>query len=180
MKRVHKIPRLMFEIRPSKALPSEVATFAVRNIKKGEVIAHVDSPEEAVIISKRDFDKLDKITRDKIKNFCVLDEDNEYCVPADLNNMGSSWYFNHSCSSNVCYDKKGSYVAERNIKKDEELFLDYGRMFTDPKFRMECHCGSSNCRKVVTGSDWLNPEFRKKKMAGMWPEMKKVPAKKLK
>ena len=172
MKRVKTIPQLMFEIRPSRALAGEVATFAVRNIKQGTIIADVNAPEKVVIISQADFNKLDPITRNKIKGFCVMD-DNEYVVPADLNNMGTSWYFNHSCQPNVAFDRQGNYVALRDIKKDEELFLDYGWMFTDPKFKMKCVCGALNCRQVITGRDWLNPEFRKNNLGKMWPGMRK-------
>jgi hypothetical protein len=174
IKRVKKIPRLMYEIRPSKVFPGEVATFAVRNIKKGELIDDIDSPEEVVFIHERDFKKLDPITRRRITRFCVKDEENEYCVPADLNNMGGSWYFNHSCDSNVAYNKKGDFVAVRHIKKDEELALDYGRMFTDPKFKMKCACGAKNCRGIITGNDWLNPEFVKRNKDLLWPDMRKI------
>ncbi|MCX6797865.1 MAG: SET domain-containing protein [Candidatus Falkowbacteria bacterium] len=177
IKRVKTIPKLIFEIRPSKVLVGEVSVFAVRNLKKGMVISHVDSPEEVIWLHQHDFKKLDPITRRKIKSFCIIDEAGEYCVPADLNNMGTSWYFNHSCSANVTYDSKGSFVAARNIKKDEELFLDYGRMFTDPKFKLKCACGSNDCRHMITGRDWLNPEFRKNNLESMWPEMRKRPIK---
>jgi len=131
------------------------------------------SPEEVVFLHEKDFKKLDKITQKKIKSFCIKDEDGEYCIPADLNNMGSSWYFNHSCNSNIAYNKKGDFVAIRNIKKDEELSLDYGRMYADPNYKMKCACGSKNCRGYVTGNDWLDPEFKKKNADLMWPDMRK-------
>jgi hypothetical protein len=179
IKRVKKIPRLMFEVRPSKIFPGEVGTFAVRDIKLGELIDDVDSPEEVVFLHERDFKKLDPATQRKVKQFCINDEDNEYCIPADLNNMGSSWYFNHSCDANVAYDKKGSFIAGRKIKKDEELTLDYGRMFTDPDFKMKCACGALNCRGFITGNDWLNPDFRKNNQDLLWPEMRKLKIKKV-
>ena len=92
------------------------------------MINDVDSPEEVVYLRRSDAKKLDPITRKKIERFCILEEDDEYCVPVDLNNMGSSWYFNHSCASNVAYDKQGSFVAARNIKKDEELVRSADRI----------------------------------------------------
>lgn len=173
MKRVKTIAKLIFEIRPSRVLPGEVSVFAVRNLKKGELISHVDSPEEVVWIKEEDFKKLDQITKKKIKSFCI-NEEGEYCVPLDINNMGTSWYFNHSCAANVAYDDNGSFVAARDIKKDEELFLDYGRMFTDSKFKMKCNCGAPNCRHLITGRDWLNPEFRQNHLKTMWPDMRKL------
>ncbi len=178
IKRVKKIARLMYEIRPSKVFPGEVGTFAVRPLKKGQVIDDVNTPEEVVFIHERDVKKLDPETKRKIKGFCVIDEDGEYCVPLDLNNMGTSWYFNHSCVSNVAYDKQGSFIAICNIKNDEELFLDYGRMFTDPQFKMKCACGAPECRGVITGNDWLDPEFRKNNIDLMWPDMRVIKKKK--
>lgn len=175
VKKVRTITRLMYEIRPSKVLQGEVSVFAVRNIKAGELIADVDSPEEVVWLAERDFKKLDPVTRKKIIGFCVKDEAGDYCVPADLNNMGSSWYFNHSCDANVAYDEKYNFVAARNIKRDEELFLDYGRMFTDPKYKLNCACGAANCRGQVTGADWLEPNFRKNNLTTMWPDMRQLP-----
>lgn len=178
LKKVKTITKLLYEIRPSHVFPGQVATFAVRNIKKGDVLDSIDTPEESVILKLRDFKKLDPITRRKIKEFCPMDEDDEYIVPFDLNNMGTSWYFNHSCSSPVGFDKKGNFVALRNIKKDEELSLDYGRSFSDPKFKLKCACGASNCRGTVTGNDWLNPEFRKDNLDKMWPDLRRAAAKK--
>lgn len=175
VKRVKKIPKLMYEIRPSQVFRGEVGVFAVRNIKNGTVVDNIDSPEEVVFIHERDTKKLDPLTRRRIERFCVLDEDGEYCVPADLNNMGASWYFNHSCDSNIAYDKKGNFVADRNIRAGEELFVDYGRMYTEPKLKMRCACGAPDCRGFITGNDWLNPEFRKKNLDKMWPDMRKLP-----
>lgn len=62
---------------------------------------------------------------------------------------------NHSCDPN-CYFEDYNVRAFRNIKKDEQLTLDYSS-FINHKFVIldNCKCGSSNCREVVTGLDWL-------------------------
>ncbi|MFA5000226.1 MAG: SET domain-containing protein-lysine N-methyltransferase [Patescibacteria group bacterium] len=169
MKKVKSIIPFLCELRPSKILSGEVGAFAVRNIKKGLIISRSDSPEAAVSLPLRYFKKLDKITREKINSFSALDKNKEYRLPADLNNMGASWYFNHSCSPNMAFDRQANLVALRNIKKDEELTFDYGWIF-DEKFKMKCACGSPNCRKVVTGLDLLDPEFRKYSHNKMWPD----------
>jgi uncharacterized protein len=69
---------------------------------------------------------------------------------------------NHSCNYNVGFDKVGNFVTARNIKQGEELLLDYGLFFSDPKFKMKCMCGSKNCRKFITGNDWKDKKFRDK------------------
>lgn len=174
IKRVKTIPRPIYEVRPSKLFLGDVGNFAIGNIKKGTIIDNIDSPEAVVFLSQKDFKKLDSITRKRIVRFCPNDED-EYCIPADFNNMGSSWFFNHSCSPNMDYDKKGNFVAARNIKKDEELLTDYGRMLTEKNYKMKCSCGAANCRGVITGKDWLDPEFRKNNLDKMWPDLRKLP-----
>ena len=65
--------------------------------------------------------------------------------------MGYPEYFiNHSCDPNV-YVKKGTIIALKSIKKGEEVVLDYS-MNDAEKWRMTCHCGSTNCRRIVYGS----------------------------
>jgi len=172
IKRVSNIPPLVYELRPSQVFTGEVGAFAVRPIKKGEIVASAEAPEEVVFMKREDVDKLDPITKKKIEGFCLVDEDGEYCLPADLNNMGSSWYFNHSCEANIAYDDEGNFIADRDLVAGEELFLDYGRMFTDPGFQMACACGHPKCRGVVSGNDWLDPEFRRLNEKKMWPEMR--------
>src|SRR5438045_2910448 len=44
----------------------------------------------------------------------------------------------------------------------EELTLDYALFSVAPEWRMECHCGSSLCRGVVTGNDWRLLELQER------------------
>jgi len=47
--------------------------------------------------------------------------------------------------------------ARRDIAAGEELTLDYAFDPVAPEWRMECHCGSTLCRGVVTGNEWQLP-----------------------
>jgi hypothetical protein len=59
---------------------------------------------------------------------------------------------NHSCQPNTAYDGL-NVIALRNIKKGEELTLDYASMLDDENMEpFECRCGSRKCRGLVTGS----------------------------
>ncbi|MFZ5534962.1 MAG: SET domain-containing protein [Patescibacteria group bacterium] len=61
-----------------------------------------------------------------------------------------SRFVNHSCDPNVegiIKDRHIYYVALRDIKKDEELFIDYA--FDKDSKREPCHCGAKNCRGVM-------------------------------
>jgi hypothetical protein len=57
-------------------------------------------------------------------------------------------------------------VAMRTINPGEEVTYDYAMvMHSNAKstsfFTMECRCGQSNCRKVVTENDWRIPELQR-------------------
>lgn len=148
---------LVIEIKPSKMLSGEIGLFAARPLKKDFVIAEAEKLEEK-LVPWAVFKTIDKITREKILQYCLQTEDGFY-VPRDLNYMTVPWNMNHSCSYNVGFDKDGNFVVTRAVSKGEELTWDYGMGISDPKFRLTCRCGSKNCRKIITGNDWKDPVF---------------------
>jgi hypothetical protein len=68
-------------------------------------------------------------------------------------------YFNHSCDPNAGLDGQIVLVALRKIVPDEEVCFDYAMCDGSPFDEFECHCGSTLCRKRVTGNDWQLPEL---------------------
>jgi len=151
---------LVIELRPSKLIKGEIGLFAVRNLKKDAIIAQADKMGEN-FVPWNDFFKSDKITQKKIRQFS-LETKNGLFVPDDINFLSVPWYMNHSCTYNIGFDKKGNFVTVRNIKKGEELFIDYGLGVSNPYFKLLCKCKSKNCRKIITGNDWLNDSFVEK------------------
>jgi len=69
-------------------------------------------------------------------------------------------YANHSCNPNMGVKGKVTFVALRNIKKDEELTFDYS-ISEDTSWTMKCFCGSARCRGVVRGTRYLPEEYFK-------------------
>lgn len=62
---------------------------------------------------------------------------------------------NHSCDPN-CYFEDYSIRALRDIKKDEQLTIDYSSFINHNYVILnKCSCGALNCREVITGKDWL-------------------------
>ena len=58
-------------------------------------------------------------------DFCVIKGD-KYLCPNSFNNLTMSWYINESTDNpNVRCDKNYYFFALRDIKKDEELTVDY-------------------------------------------------------
>jgi len=151
---------LMIETKPSKAIPGEIGLFAARGLPKDFVIAEASKFGER-LIPWSEFDKIDAITQAKVLQFCLPCEEG-FFAPEDLNYLSTSWSMNHSCSYNVGFDDVGNFITAREIKKGEELFLDYGMSGSGPRFKLQCRCGSKNCRGLITGDDWKNKEFVRK------------------
>lgn len=165
--------KILIELRPSKI--KGIGVFAVSNIKTGQKIAdgiHEEDYEELILWAK--FKKFDKEIQMKIRHFCIGNPDG-FIPPEnlDFNKLSIEWYMNHSCKGNVGFNKKGDFIAIRNIRKGDELSYDYGLAESNPKFRMECRCRSKNCRKIITGNDWKNESFRKKNLDHMLPALRK-------
>lgn len=100
------------------------------------------------------------------------------------------WFLNHSCEPNVAYRDWAScinetavpLVASRDIRMGEEIVIDYSTMTTrddGPEtgvpWTMRCHCGVSNCRKLLTAFVHLPFELqmdmvrRRKPFSGIVP-----------
>jgi SET domain-containing protein len=59
-------------------------------------------------------------------------------------------YINHSCDPNTftrCTPERAEFYALREIRRGEELTVDYGDSHHDGKLR--CRCGARNCRGFI-------------------------------
>src|SRR4029077_12252753 len=61
---------------------------------------------------------------------------------------------NHSCDPNLRYDAAGNVVAARDIRKGEEVFIDYGCFIVNFDEPFDCSCGTANCRGRIRRQDW--------------------------
>jgi D-alanine-D-alanine ligase len=57
---------------------------------------------------------------------------------------------NHSCDPNTVINGL-NVMALKNIRKNEELTLDYSQFLDDNMEPFQCRCGSSNCRGLIKG-----------------------------
>lgn len=67
---------------------------------------------------------------------------------------------NHSCDPNTWWIDPFSTATRRDVAIGEELTIDYGTITDDADFSMSCNCGSSVCRRVVTGTDWRRSDLQ--------------------
>lgn len=71
-------------------------------------------------------------------------------------------FINHSCEPNVGFRGQIELVALRDIEAGEAIAFDYATCTSEPEFKMECFCGTSACRKYVTGEDWKIPALQER------------------
>lgn len=166
-----KYPRVLFELKPSKVHKNGVGVFAATAIAKGEVVApgyNKNDLKKIVPWEKLRF--FDKNFREKAVTHCI-GTPYGFIPPRqmDFNSITLGWHFNHACDSNVGFNRRGDYIAIRDIKGGEELTFDYGLFESNPKFKLRCSCGSKNCRKTITGSDWKKLLLDKKKAQYIFP-----------
>ncbi len=169
-------PKVLVELRPSRIHVGGVGVFAACDIQKGQKVAEGIPVEEFQRpVPWEFFYSYDEEFRRKVKTFCV-GTPNGFIPPPDLdfNKLSIDWYLNHSCDGNCGFDKDGDFVAIRDIESGEELAYDYGLAESNPAFLMECNCGSANCRRMITGSDWKTEAFIAKNRDCMHPHLRRL------
>ena len=83
------------------------------------------------------------------------------CPATEEEREGSMIFSNHSCTPNIGVRGEITFIAMRDIVAGEELTHDWA-MTDNSDEVMDCHCGSANCRRRVTGKDWQMPELQKR------------------
>ena len=93
----------------------------------------------------------------QLQEYCYQVHDNFFYGPVKKNEVFLSEHYNHSCNQNAGFKDSITLISIRNIKKREEVTVDYAMCLTTHKFDFKCNCGSKNCRFSITGNDWKIP-----------------------
>lgn len=131
------------------------ALHSTSSIRKGETVIIFGG----IVFSTQDVD----MGKANTQTLLQLDEDSFIGDPAD-SELGEDYYINHSCELNLWFSDGVTLTSRRNIQKRDEVTMDYGTEFSDPKWKLKarCNCGTPTCRKIITGNDWHKPELQKK------------------
>jgi hypothetical protein len=101
--------------------------------------------------------------RAKISPAEIQIDDDLYIAPRTAGEVEAGMLnLNHSCDPNVGVRGQITFVTMRDISPGSELTIDYAMIDADPAERMQCSCGTRDCRKVITGNDWQLPELQRK------------------
>ena len=124
-----------------------IGIFAKKNIQKGENVG---------------------LIRGKVINWIVKNKETSKEGPNWIGFGKNKWInslypfnrINHSCSPNLGIRGSRTMVALKNIKKGEELLLDYSITESDQLWKLDkkCKCGSKNCRKIIKSIQYIPKE----------------------
>jgi len=101
-----------------------IGVLAILDIPKGTNVFG-DDESEIVWVNKSEIQGLDNEIKRLYEDFCILRND-KYGCPTNFNMLTVGWYLNESKSDfNVGCDKNYNFIAIRDIKRGEELLVDY-------------------------------------------------------
>lgn len=126
----------------------QMGIFAQEPLSRGEII----SVWGGEIFTRAQLEQLPE----PLQHYAMQVEEDFYLAGGTLD---ATNYFNHSCNPNAGLDGQIVLVAMRPIAQGEEICFDYAMTDGSPYDEFECQCGTPNCRRVVRGTDWQNPEL---------------------
>ncbi len=105
----------------------------------------------------------DKLPKDR-KGYVIIQVDEDlWSIEPKAAPEDDTYFINHSCNPNVWMVDGITFVAARDIKTGEELTTDYS-LFESESYvsKWKCTCGAKECRKSITGKDYLILELQKR------------------
>lgn len=131
---------------------NQLGMYAKENISKGEMVFI----KGGHIVKRETF-----YTSSVINSYLPISDEYYIAAMTPDEEEQIKLYNNHSCDPNCGMHGEITFVAIRDILAGEELTIDYA--FVDnEEYSFECHCGSHNCRGIVTGYDWKIKELQEK------------------
>jgi SET domain-containing protein len=104
-----------------------IGVYAIRDIPRGTNIFLGDEGK-TIWISKDKIKNIDPELKKLYYDFCVIKKDKLGC-PKNFNSLTAGWYLNESRDNpNVRCDEGYDFFATRDIKKGEELTVDYSTL----------------------------------------------------
>lgn len=161
---------IYFSLSPKVELRSSaiagMGLFAKELIKAGEIIWADDTyPHTKHVVDVDTLNTWPEDKRDWYLHWAYQIDFDKYCGPLTDEEVAAdaSVFQNHSCDPTSWFDGDFVMTARRDIRPDEEITFDYAMTETYLEWStFECGCGSTECRKVITGNDYLRIDVQKK------------------
>ena len=108
-----------------------IGVFALQDIPKGcrSMFSKANDAEQWISVSKTEVESLPAHAKALIENYCLYDEENYFVPDYGFKKMDLVNFLNHSDTPNIISINDGEFFeAIRDIKKGEELVIDYGEI----------------------------------------------------
>jgi hypothetical protein len=131
--------------------------FARQPIKKGEVVC----VGGGAVMTESEFADLQAAR--SVYSFIQIDE-GLYLVEDIATTRSLDASMNHSCDSSAWMADEATLAARRDIEAGEEVTVDYALFTTQSNWMLDsrCHCGSPDCRRIITGDDWRREDVQER------------------
>lgn len=92
----------------------------------------IPEKDEWLKVPRTEVDNLPEHAKWLVENYCLYDDENYFIAEYGFKKMDLVNFLNHSDEPNVISINDGEFFeAVRDIKKGEELFIDYGEIVDD-------------------------------------------------
>lgn len=108
-----------------------IGVFALLDIPTGcrSMFSKANEQEQWIPVNKTEVENLPAHAKALIENYCLYDADNYFVPDYGFKKMDLVNFLNHANEPNVISINDGEFFeAIRDIKKGEELFIDYGEI----------------------------------------------------
>jgi uncharacterized protein len=166
-----KISWVNEKVKAKKSKIQGTGVFALKNIAKGEVVTVFGG----FVVHLNELNKIrdtNPRTHETIVSIGYQIDDKLVYAPTSHGQFSDVEYLNHSCEPNCGFISKIDLIAICDIRKGEELTMDYGLCISNKLFEMTCNCNKESCRKKITANDWKIPSLQKKLGAYFQPYLK--------
>jgi SET domain-containing protein len=118
-----------------------VGVIAIRSIPQGtDPFKNCDPFGDVLEISESEFEASDapEEAKELARDFCALQNGTYFVPDYGIDAIDKSYFLNHSDTPNLTtHDDGESFVALRDIAKDEELTANYGQYHHTRRFRRD-------------------------------------------
>ena len=149
--------RNLLATRPSRY---DIGAFATEDIDEGTIVIpqwneSSDGTEGWIRLDRRQVRRLPPNTKALFRRYGLDVDFDQILGPLDIRFVTDPDNFiNHSCDPNLRYDSDGNVVAARDIRKGDEVVIDYGFFVVNFDEPFTCACGAQNCRGRIRRQDW--------------------------
>lgn len=143
----HRARQSCYEILPAGV--HGYGMFATRDIRKGDIVFRGEERSQRIVTKRWVERHWDERAKRDFRHYAYPVSNEVYIL---WDERAENWApQNHSCEASTAFDGL-NVVALRDVRRGEELTLDYADVLDETAAPFACTCGSARCRGTIKGS----------------------------